>query len=179
MEANNASALFSPSNTFLWIDEHCVARVDRNGTAAFRRPSSAPGGFAEGRLMKKKAKEIGLSEETVAKIDAAIEAGTAEEAKLREQSMAAIGELNEILAQNLPSEKELMAASNKVGENADEVTSAQDEIRDRDAFAPHARTARKIHGVSQEGYRSPLSPIRWPQLVLTSSCPMGRAEVFW
>ena len=84
-------------------------RVGRTGT---------PGGPAEGRLMKKKAKEIGLTEETVAKIDAAIKAGSAEEEKLREESMTAIGELNEILAKNLPSEKELMAASNKVGENA-------------------------------------------------------------
>ena len=49
---------------------------------------------------------------------AAIKAGDAEEAKLRKQSMTAIGELNEILAQNLPSEKELMAASDKVGELA-------------------------------------------------------------
>jgi Spy/CpxP family protein refolding chaperone len=83
-----------------------------------RRAGSTPGGFAEGRLMKKKAAEIGLSEEIVAKIDAAIEAGTAEEAKLRELSKTAIGELNEILAKNLPSEKELMAAADKVGEVA-------------------------------------------------------------
>jgi len=83
-----------------------------------RRSTTTPGGYAEGRLMKKNAKEIGLSEETVAKIDAAIEAGNAEEAKLREQSITVIGELNEILAKNLPSEKELMAASDKVGENA-------------------------------------------------------------
>jgi Spy/CpxP family protein refolding chaperone len=82
-----------------------------------RRPTT-PGGYAEGRLMKKQADELGLSEETVAKIDAAIKAGDAEEAKLRKQSMTAIGELNEILAQNLPSEKELMAASDKVGEYA-------------------------------------------------------------
>jgi Spy/CpxP family protein refolding chaperone len=80
--------------------------------------ASTPGGFAEGRLMKKKATEIGLSEEDVAKIDAAIEGGKTEEKKLREESMAAIGELNEVLAKNLPSEKELMAASDKVGENA-------------------------------------------------------------
>jgi Spy/CpxP family protein refolding chaperone len=82
------------------------------------RRSTTPGGYAEGRLMKKNAKEIGLSEEAVAKIDAAIKAGNAEEAKLREENMAAIGELNEVLAQNLPSKKELMAASDKVGENA-------------------------------------------------------------
>ena len=82
------------------------------------RRSTTPGGYAEGRLMKRNAKEIGLSEETIAKIDALIEAGTAEEAKLREQGKTAIGEVNEILAQNLPSEKELMAASDKVGENA-------------------------------------------------------------
>jgi Spy/CpxP family protein refolding chaperone len=80
--------------------------------------TNTPGGFAEGRLMKKKATEIGLSEEDVAKIDAAIEAGKVTEKKLREESMAAIGELNEVLAKNLPSEKELMAASDKVGENA-------------------------------------------------------------
>ena len=48
-----------------------------------------------------------------------IKAGKAEEAKLREENMAAIVELNELLAQNLPSEKELMAAANKVGANAD------------------------------------------------------------
>jgi Spy/CpxP family protein refolding chaperone len=82
------------------------------------RRSSTPGGIAEGRMMKNKATEIGLSEETVAKIDAAIEAGKAEEEKLREQSMAAITELNEVLAKNLPSEKELMAAADKVGDNA-------------------------------------------------------------
>ena len=90
-------------------------------TALAQRRSArlnTPGGFAEGRLMKKQAKEIGLSEETVAKIDAAIEAGNAEEAKLREESMAAIGELNEMLAKNLPSKKELMAVANKVGESA-------------------------------------------------------------
>jgi Spy/CpxP family protein refolding chaperone len=85
---------------------------------AQQRAGRSPGGFAEGRLMKKKATEIGLSEETVAKIDAVIKAGKAEEVKLREENMAAIGELNEVLAQNLPSEKELMAAANKVGENA-------------------------------------------------------------
>ncbi len=68
--------------------------------------------------MKKKATEIGLSEEGVAKIDAAIEAGKVEDKKLREESMAAIDALNEVLAQNLPSEKELMAASDKVGKNA-------------------------------------------------------------
>jgi len=79
--------------------------------------ATTPGGFAEGRLMKKKATEIGLSEEDVAKIDAATEAGKAKEKKLREESMAAIAELNEVLAKNLPSEKELMAASDKVGEN--------------------------------------------------------------
>ena len=82
------------------------------------RRSTIPGGYAEGRLMKKKADELGLSEETVAKIDVAIKAGDAEETKLREQSRTAIGELNEILAKNLPSEKELMAASDKVGEIA-------------------------------------------------------------
>jgi Spy/CpxP family protein refolding chaperone len=82
------------------------------------RRATTPGGYAEGRLMKNKADEIGLSEETIAKIDAAIEAGDAEESKLREQSKTAIGELNEILTKNLPSEKELMAASAKVGEIA-------------------------------------------------------------
>jgi Spy/CpxP family protein refolding chaperone len=82
------------------------------------RRSSTPGGYAEGRLMKKNAKDLGLSDETVAKIDAAIEAGKADEAKLREQGMTAISELNEVLAKNLPSKKELMAASDKVGENA-------------------------------------------------------------
>jgi Spy/CpxP family protein refolding chaperone len=81
------------------------------------RRSATPGGYAEGRLMKKNAKDLGLSDETVAKIDAAIEAGKVEEAKLREQSIAALGELNEVLAKNLPSKKELMAASDKVGEN--------------------------------------------------------------
>jgi len=86
---------------------------------AQQRSGRSPGGFAEGRLMKKKAKEIGLSEETVAKIDAVIKAGKAEEAKLREENMAAIKELNELLAQNLPSEKELMAAADKVGANAE------------------------------------------------------------
>ena len=80
--------------------------------------ANTPGGFAEGRLMKKKATEIGLSEEDIAKIDAAIEAGKVAEKKLREESMVAIGELNEVLAKKLPSEKELMAASDKVGENA-------------------------------------------------------------
>jgi Spy/CpxP family protein refolding chaperone len=86
---------------------------------AQQRSGRSPGGFAEGRLMKKKAKEIGLSEETVAKIDAVIKAGKAEEAKLREENLAAIVELNELLAQNLPSEKELMAAAKKVGANAE------------------------------------------------------------
>ena len=86
---------------------------------AQQRSARSPGGFAEGRLMKKKAKEIGLSEETVAKIDAVIKAGKAEEAKLREENLAAIVDLNELLAQNLPSEKELMAAANKLGANAE------------------------------------------------------------
>jgi Spy/CpxP family protein refolding chaperone len=82
------------------------------------RRSSTPGGFAEGRLMKKKAKELGLSEDTVTKIDAAIKVGKDEEAKLREENKAAIDELEKILAQNLPNEKELMAASNKAAEIA-------------------------------------------------------------
>jgi len=77
--------------------------------------ASTPGGFAEGRLMKQKAKEIGLSEETIKKIDAAIEAGRVEEAEFREQSTAAIEALNIVLAKNRPGEKELMAASDKVG----------------------------------------------------------------
>ena len=80
--------------------------------------ANTPGGLAEGRLMKKKAKEIGLSEETAAKIDAAIEAGKAEEAKYREENVAAIKALNEILVQSRPNEKELMAASAAVGESA-------------------------------------------------------------
>ena len=80
--------------------------------------SNTPGGFAEGRLMKKNAKELGLSEDDVTKIDAVIKVGRGEEQKLREQNEVAIGELNKILAQNLPNEKELMAASDKVGEIA-------------------------------------------------------------
>jgi len=82
------------------------------------RRSNTLGGLAEARLMKNKASEIGLSEEDVAKIDAAIEAVKAEEEKLRESSKAAFDKLNEILAKNLPSEKELMAASNKIAEVA-------------------------------------------------------------
>ena len=82
------------------------------------RRSATPGGFAEGRLMKKKAKELGLSEDTVTKIDAAIKVGREEEAELRRQNEAATDELDKILAQNLPNQKELMAASNKVGEIA-------------------------------------------------------------
>ena len=82
------------------------------------RRSNVLGGMTEGRLMKNKASEIGLSEEDVAKIDAAIEAVKVEEEKLREPSKTAIDELNEVLAKNLPSEKELMAASDKVAESA-------------------------------------------------------------
>jgi len=88
-------------------------------TASAQQRGGTPGGPAEGRMMKRKAKEIGLSEETLAKIDAAIEAGTAEEAKLRKESVEAIQELNELLLKNLPTEKELMAAANKVGEYAE------------------------------------------------------------
>ena len=80
--------------------------------------SNTPGGFAEGRLMKKNAKELGLSEDDVTKIDAVIKVGRGDEQTLREQNEVAIGELNKILAQNLPNEKELMAASSKVGELA-------------------------------------------------------------
>jgi Spy/CpxP family protein refolding chaperone len=80
---------------------------------------STPGGFAEGRLMKKKAKEIGLSEETVTKITAAIEAGRAEEEKLREESKGRIVALDELLKKSRPSEKELIAAANKVGAMAE------------------------------------------------------------
>jgi len=79
---------------------------------------SVPGGFAEGRLMKKHAKEIGLSEETLKKIDAAIEAGTAEETKLRDESTAAIDEMHKLLEESRPSQKELLAAAAKVGEIA-------------------------------------------------------------
>ena len=82
------------------------------------RRSNTLGGLAEGRLMKNRASEIGLSEEDVAKIDAAIEAVKAEEEKLREPSKAAFDKLKEVLAKNLPSEKELMAATDKVGETA-------------------------------------------------------------
>ncbi len=95
----------------------CFALLASTGMAQQRAGRSVnPGGSAEGRLMKKKAKEIGLSEETIAKIDAAIEASNTWEAKLREESKGALGKLNEVLLQNLPSEKELMAASDKVGE---------------------------------------------------------------
>ena len=97
----------------------CFALLASTGMAQQRSGRSVnPGGAAEGRLMKKNAKEIGLSEDTVAKIDAAIEAGKAEEEKIREQGMAAIEELKAVLGKNLPSEKELMAVSDKVGENA-------------------------------------------------------------
>ena len=78
------------------------------------RRSSTPGGSAEGRLMKKNAKDLGLSDEIVAKIDAAIEAGKVEETKLREQGTTAVSELNEVLAKNLPSKKELMAACSQL-----------------------------------------------------------------
>lgn len=88
---------------------HAQARQARQNT---------PGGIAEGRLMKQKATELGLSEEVIAKIDASIEADTAEEKKLRELSAAALEDLNKVLAQKMPSEKELMAASDKVGEVA-------------------------------------------------------------
>lgn len=94
----------------------CFALLASTGMAQQRTGRSVnPGGSAEGRLMKKKAKEIGLSEETIAKIDAAIEATNTWEANLREESKDALGKLNEVLLQNLPSEKELMAASDKVG----------------------------------------------------------------
>lgn len=68
--------------------------------------------------MKRKAKELGLSEETLAKIDAVLAEGTAEEEKIREESGAALEKLYAALAQNLPNEKELMSASDKVGEIA-------------------------------------------------------------
>lgn len=80
--------------------------------------ASTPGGLAEGRIMKRNAKELGLSEDTVSKIDAAIEAGKAEEAKYREENRAAIEALNEVLSQGRPNEKKLMAASARVGESA-------------------------------------------------------------
>ena len=83
-----------------------------------RRSTNTLGGLAEGRLMKNRASEIGLSEEDVAKLDAAIESIRAEEEKLREPNKAAFEELREVLAKNLPSEKELMAASDKVAEVA-------------------------------------------------------------
>jgi Spy/CpxP family protein refolding chaperone len=82
------------------------------------RRTNTLGGLAEGRLMKSRASEIGLSEEDVTKIDAAIEAIKAEEEKLREPNKVAFDELVEVLAKNLPSEKELMAASDKVAEVA-------------------------------------------------------------
>ena len=97
----------------------CFALLASTGMSQQRAARSVnPGGSAEGRLMKKKAKEIGLSEKTIAKIDAAIEASSTWESKLREESKDALGKLNEVLLQNLPSEKELMAASDKVGEFA-------------------------------------------------------------
>jgi Spy/CpxP family protein refolding chaperone len=80
------------------------------------RPNS-PGTFAEGQLMKRKAKDLGLSEEVIAKIDAAIEAGKAEEEKIREESLAALTEMTEKLEENLPKEEELLAATRKVGES--------------------------------------------------------------
>jgi len=97
----------------------CIALLASPVLAQQRKGrASTPGGFAEGRMMKKKAKEIGLSEDTVKKIDAAIEAGRAEEEKLRKENVAAIEALNKILEQARPNEKELMAASEKVGESA-------------------------------------------------------------
>jgi Spy/CpxP family protein refolding chaperone len=97
----------------------CIAFLASTATAQPRPGRSVnPGGSAEGRLMKKKAKEIGLSEETIAKIDAAIEAAKVEEGKLRDESKEALGKLDEILKKNMPTEKELMAASDKIGEFA-------------------------------------------------------------
>ena len=96
-----------------------IALLASTATAQRRTArSAAPGGPAEGRLMKKKAEEIGLSEEVIAKIDAAIEADQAEEAKLREESIDDYAKLSDLLKQNLPSEKELMAAAQTVGDNA-------------------------------------------------------------
>lgn len=110
--------LHSSRRLILFCGLISIALLASTAMAQQRRRSTTPGGYAEGRLMKRNAKEIGLSEDDVAKIDAAIEAGKAEEKKLREEGAAAIDELNEILAKNLPSKKELMAAAEKVGENA-------------------------------------------------------------
>ena len=94
----------------------CIALFALTAMAQQRPGRSVnPGGPAEGRLMIKKATEIGLSEETIEKINAAIEAGKDEEAKLRDENKDALGKLNEVLLQNLPTEKELTAAADKVG----------------------------------------------------------------
>ena len=83
-----------------------------------RRPADTA--FAEGRLMKQMAEELGLSEAVLAKIDAAATDAKAEEEKLRTQTLAAIDELNDLLTQSLPSEKALLAATGKLGDLAAE-----------------------------------------------------------
>jgi Spy/CpxP family protein refolding chaperone len=112
---------FSRHRLVLFCGLLCVALLASTAIAQQKQRggrSVTPGGGAEGRMMKAKAKEIGLSEEVVAKIDAAIEANKAAEATLREENRESLKALNELLKKSLPTEKELMAASEKIGDNA-------------------------------------------------------------
>jgi len=94
-----------------------IVLLASTATAQRRGRPNSPGNFSEGQLMKRNAKDLGLSEEVIAKIDAAIEAAKADEEKIREQSLAALAELNGKLDENLPNEKELLAAARKLGES--------------------------------------------------------------
>jgi Spy/CpxP family protein refolding chaperone len=82
---------------------------------AQRRPQQAargfPAGLAEVRLVKEKAEQIGVDEETLKKLDALSKETRAKEQELRARILEATQKVSKLLDENLPDEKAVLEAS--------------------------------------------------------------------
>lgn len=84
---------------------------------AANRASGFPAGLAEVRLIKEKAKEIGVNEETLMKLDALASETRAKEDELRARVLEGTKKVQVLLDQNRPDEKavlDLSAAASRI-----------------------------------------------------------------
>ena len=75
------------------------------------RANAFPAGLAEARLVKEKAKELGVSEDTLAKVDALSKETRAQEEELRTRLREATQKVRKLLDENRPDEKALLETS--------------------------------------------------------------------
>ena len=81
------------------------------------RAGGFPAGLAEARLIKEKAKEIGVNEETLTKLDALTTETRAKESELRARVLEATKKVQALLDKNRPDEKavlDLSAAASRI-----------------------------------------------------------------